>query len=114
MNLNPEDIFFQILEKDFLDNAGLWTRESDAIWRIYAPQKDGVRVTSTPKELLYALSTATGNGSNFIGKVKYYTKEKLTQTLNDFKLIKRLKTNSNDIDFAMTLLMKRIPFKHEN
>ena len=31
------------------------TRESDAMWRIYSPNKNGVRIMTTPRKLLTAL-----------------------------------------------------------
>lgn len=91
------------------------TRESDAMWRIYSPEKNGVRIATTPRKLLTDLFndvTPEGNYSAYIGRVKYYkTKE----------LIKLLNTNAFDWIMdktgegpARTLLFKRITFKHEN
>jgi hypothetical protein len=90
------------------------TRESDALWRIYAPNKDGVRVTSTSKKLVTALCTATNDNDSFVGKVRYYKTDALTAILNNVELIKHLKNDSSNVDLAKTLLMKRLPFQHEN
>ena len=37
------------------------TRESDAIWRIYSPNKCGARITTTPRKLLTALYNSSGH-----------------------------------------------------
>ena len=39
-----------------------WTehRESDAMWRIYSPQKNGIRVSTTPRKLLSSLENHVG------------------------------------------------------
>ena len=59
-----------------------WTsrRESDAMWRIYSPNKDGVRVRTTIRKLIMGLrssQTHFQDVSCFIGKVSYLPKKKL-------------------------------------
>lgn len=57
-----------------------WHRETDAMWRIYSPSKDGVRLKSTPRKLLTALKKECGAHSDvqcFIGSVKYIAKSKM-------------------------------------
>jgi hypothetical protein len=93
-----------------------FTRESDAIWRIYAPNKDGVRVTSTPRKLLSALYKEAGtlrDVNSFIGKVEYWSTKKLIGLLSDGNAMRELLTDSSGRGSSMTLLFKRIPFNHE-
>jgi hypothetical protein len=90
------------------------TRESDAMWRIYSPLKNGVRIATTPRKLLKALSNCSQSPKNecFIGKVKYLTTEKLKnfKKKNGAELI----MDKSGIRLAQSLLFKRTPFKHEN
>lgn len=88
-----------------------WHRETDAMWRIYSPNKDGVRLKSTPRKLLKALQSACGKYSDvqcFIGNVKYIPKIKMQKT---FEAIDIFNTNGSGI--AETLLYKRNEFSHE-
>lgn len=95
-----------------------WTlqKESDAMWRIYAPKKDGIKVKSTIKKLLTELYNTGGPYkaiSCFIGKVEYFKKEKLKEQLQDSISISTLLTDPSCRSQASTLLLKRIAFRHE-
>lgn len=90
-----------------------WTlhRETDAMWRIYSANKDGVRIASTPRKLLTALeksSTRYPKVSCFIGRVTYLSKADLLKKLGDINL---LRTDGSGI--AESLLYKRREFAHE-
>ncbi|GET33717.1 hypothetical protein PbJCM13498_25800 [Prolixibacter bellariivorans] len=106
---------------DFRNNfyAQCWTytRESDAIWRIYSPNKDGVRVTTTPRKLLKALYDQQDKFRDlhcFVGKVQYYTTKGLKNLLTDSNTMSSWLLDSTGAGHAQTLLFKRTPFKHEN
>jgi len=92
-----------------------WTRKkvSDAMWRIYSPNEDAVRIRSTIRKVGESLSTALGNkapSEAFIGKVLYLRDKKLTAFANDiFKTI----DHPDAITLAKTLLIKRRAFSHE-
>ncbi len=91
-----------------------WTfhRETDAMWRIYSHDKDGIRVSTTPRKLLTALQKAEPKHHNlkcFIGKVSYLPKTKLLEKLQSIDLL-----NTNGSGIAESLLYKRTEFKHEN
>lgn len=91
------------------------TRESDAIWRIYSPNKNGARITTTPRKLLKELYDSSGKFKDlncFIGKVNYYTTPKLKELLKN-KASQWIIDQSGGGQ-AQTLLFKRTPFKHEN
>ncbi|WP_105430490.1 DUF2971 domain-containing protein [Neorhizobium sp. T6_25] len=88
-----------------------WHRETDAMWRIYSPNKDGVRLRSTPRKLLTALKKECGEHSDvkcFIGAVEYIAKRKMERT---FKSIDIFRTDGSGI--AESLLYKRTEFSHE-
>lgn len=59
-----------------------WTRHtaSDAMWRIYSPRADAVRVCTTAGKLLASLSVNLGDWAPqqaFLGKVEYLSQKKL-------------------------------------
>lgn len=90
-----------------------WTlhRETDAMWRIYSQNKDGVRVTTTPRKLLNALKDSVGEYAElkcFLGQVQYKRKTALLESLKSIDL---LSTDGSGI--AESLLYKRVEFSHE-
>lgn len=92
--------------------AQCWSlkRESDALWRIYSADKNGVRVETTPSILLESLMNTQQNPdtSCFIGKVQYKSTKNLQ---NVFKSINLFDQNGSGI--AESLLYKRYAFSHE-
>lgn len=90
-----------------------WTlhRETDAMWRIYSHDKDGIRVTSTPRKLLAALNKSDPKFSPvraFIGKVSYLKKKDLLVRFGQINLL-----DPNGSGIAESLLYKRNEFRHE-
>jgi hypothetical protein len=91
-----------------------WTelKESDAIWRIYSPDKNGVKVKTTIGKLLKSLVKATSNGECFIGRVSYLKDASLKNKLEDKLWL--LDEAALPRGRANTLLFKRTEFSHEN
>lgn len=90
-----------------------WTqhRETDAMWRIYSHDKDGVRLRTTPKMLLSAMRNACPDAADvrcFIGKVQYKSKNDIIKAFGKIDL---LDTNGSGV--AESLLYKRKEFQHE-
>lgn len=88
--------------------------ESDAMWRIYAPGKNGVKIQTTVTNLyssLYRSVSEYPKMSCYIGKVDYHSKNRLTA------LAKEARGNGKNMNGsyyqAKSLLMKRVAFKHE-
>jgi hypothetical protein len=102
---------------NFFGQCWTQTRESDAMWRIYSPNKNGVRITTTPRKLLKSLYEDTGCQINdyscFLGKVKYYKTPKLKEFLN-LNSAEWVYFDPTGQGLAQSLLFKRTPFKHEN
>ena len=90
-----------------------WTlnEESDAMWRIYSHDKDGVRIKTTPRKLLEALKKTAKypDITCFIGKVKYLPIKELGNELREIDLFE-----SSGSGIANSLLYKRLEFLHEN
>lgn len=90
-----------------------WTyhRETDAMWRIYSHEKNGVKVRTTPRKLFEALVSAMPDLHElqcFIGNVQYRPKGKLLEELQNLDLF-----NTNGSGIAESLLYKRGEFAHE-
>lgn len=90
-----------------------WTRQasSDAIWRIYSPDKTSVRVRTTVRKLLKSLEDPLGDWAHeqaYIGKVLYLGDKKLIEFGN-----KVFSDGLNSRALAETLLVKRRAFTHE-
>lgn len=93
------------------------TSESDAMWRIYSHNKDGVRIRTTINKLFNVVfdnHSYHSLGSAFIGKVRYDSKLNIqnyfSQPQNTLPLIK-------DTTARLTIdaqLWKRNEFLHEN
>lgn len=101
---------------NFYGQCWTQTRESDAMWRIYSPEKNGARITTTPRKLLQSLFVNTGDQINdfscFLGKVNYYTTTKLREHLDKNAIHWLIEPSGQGM--IQSLLFKRIPFKHEN
>lgn len=93
-----------------------WTteRDTDAMWRIYSHNKDGVRVKTTVGKIIRALWGHHKNthfaSSCFVGKVEYKTKEDIEEFLSK-SYVQHFLLNGRSL--AKTLLMKRREFRHE-
>lgn len=90
-----------------------WTKltSSDALWRIYSPDKTGVRLRTTVRKLLTTLQAPLDEWAQeqaFIGKVLYLGQKKLVAFGN-----KVFRDGLNSRALAETLLVKRIAFRHE-
>lgn len=101
---------------NFYGQCWTQTRESDAMWRIYSPNKNGARITTTPRKLLKSLFIDTGNQINdfscFLGKIQYYSTTKLCEHLDKNAIHWLIEPTGKGM--MQSLLFKRIPFKHEN
>ena len=89
-------------------------KESDAMWRIYSPDKKGVKVKTTIRKLFNSLekSVKARYGFSFIGKVKYLSGEQLKKKLqNKDWLHSEVRSYK---DQATSLLFKRSEFLHEH
>lgn len=92
-----------------------WTREnsSDAMWRIYSPNKECLRIRTTVRKLIESLYSAQNELASIsccIGKVEY---------LNNKNLMLRANSTFDESGISVenlfrSLLIKRRAFRHEN
>jgi hypothetical protein len=108
----------EIVDFGFRDDfyGQCWTRHkaSDAMWRIYSPESNGVRIRTTIQKLAHSLASGLQPWQNvrcFIGKVKYLNNKKMMEFANT---VFKGKINPEAYEVAKTLLIKRPAFKHEN
>ena len=108
----------KLIEYDVHDRiyGQCWTLEksSDAMWRIYSPDKKRIRIRTTIGDLLDSISLAsvtTNHCEHSVGKVEYLTEKTLVRRAkNTFE-------NDGQVRFGnlfKSLLIKRKAFKHEN
>lgn len=92
-----------------------WTMnvESDAMWRIYASNKDGVKIKTTIKKL-YESMYHSNSASHFkdiecfLGKVRYLTKHNFKKEFSKINIF-----DPSGTGIASSLLIKRVAFKYE-
>ncbi len=99
----------KIFKHDVFAQCWTFNSETDAMWRIYSPTKQGVKVKTTIPKLINSLSDETKpiwKDGCYIGKVKY---------LSDTKIVSKLTAidSASKKDAAISLLYKRKEFKHE-
>ena len=101
------------LGKSIFCQSWSFIKESDAMWRIYSPDNNSVKISSTPRKLITSLSEIDEDSNKvFIGKVKYMKSKDLKSLyLNNSKKWFYEKFGTGN---AKSLLYKRYPFKHEN
>ena len=95
-----------------------WTlnEDTDAMWRIYSPNKNGVRISTTARKLFNAIYDENDKFASlkyFIGKVNYATKDELNTFMNENSFWDIASGGRSD-GFAKLLCIKREAFQHEN
>ena len=91
-----------------------WTlnKSSDAMWRIYSPYSNGLRIRTTIRKLLMSLSKTLGDHAPsraYIGKVRYLSEPDLLDFGNQV-----FSNGLEDHQCAKTILVKRTAFRHEH
>ena len=106
-----QNIYSDLREKYF---GQCWSlnRDTDAMWRIYSPDKESVRIKTTVLKMINVLDQVRGMmwyGASF-GKVDYLDQNELIEWMDTV-----LKEGSGRVlkAFSESLFMKRIEFAHE-
>jgi hypothetical protein len=120
----PDGRQFQMGFRDnFYGQCWSLTKESDAMWRIYSPDKNGVKVKTTIRKLLTPLfqigrqhqkmNGVVYNLSSFVGKVKYADTKTLITMLKDEQRMSSKIFDQSGWGQASTFFFKRVAFRHE-
>jgi len=109
--------------EQFFGQCWSLTKESDAMWRIYSQEKDGVKVKTTIRKLFTPLFQLGGqhqkingvvyNLFSFVGKVKYAGTKTLLTMLKDEKKMNGKIFDQSGWGQASTFFFKRVAFRHE-
>ena len=101
---------------DFHDDVygQCWTLEcaSDAMWRIYSPKQDAIRVRTTVGKLIESISAHNGDWAHttcFIGRVNYLRENELSEF---GKVV--FSTGLSGETIARSLTVKHKAYKYEN
>lgn len=90
-----------------------WKKETDALWRIYSPEKRGVCLSTTPQKLLSTLiedpDEKYPNLHCYIGKVEYLPEEEFFSIPRKIDIF-----DPSGAGIARCLLYKREEFSHES
>lgn len=112
--MGDEKVSLESLRKEWFGQCWTLNEDTDAMWRIYSPQKNGVRLKTTVGKLFRAVIDQQGifaDFGSFIGKVEYLSKEEIQkyhkQTFSETML------GGQGTGFAEMLLRKRKAFEHE-
>lgn len=107
-----------LYERDRLYGS-CWTnlKESDAMWRIYSQEKNGIKIKTTVEKLILAMFNSIAHEPEkrgFIGKVDYLTTEQIVSKMQDEDWVKNIIYDPTNKSKAETLLFKRTEFNHES
>lgn len=97
-----------------------WTfseEETDALWRIYSPKKDGFRIKTTIRKLFdafYDINHEYAMIAFFIGRIQYESEAEIKKYFEDPHNLTPHIIDSAGRRQVETLLIKRLEFKHEN
>jgi hypothetical protein len=112
-----EDPYERVLQHKRSDRffAQCWSKKSvsDAMWRIYSPERTGIRIRTSREKLISSLKenkAATDTGF-LVRDVNYVTLGELNQGLS--KIASALRTKYVSRKAADALLLKRDAFDHE-
>jgi hypothetical protein len=104
------------LFKNFYGQCWTLNEDSDAMWRIYSPEKDGARVSTTAGRLLasiYDANSPFATTSYYIGSVSYETEAALRLLFEDPRNASGAAFDGTGKGQAMPLFLKRTEFSHE-
>ncbi len=91
-------------------------KESDAMWRIYSPTKDAIKVSSTPRRLIRAIYDAKHQFASlmyFIGAVRYAEENDFVTFFSNPDSMLTCITDTSARCPVELLLWKRREFEHE-
>jgi len=115
--LDGQTVSFDSIRETFYGQC--WTlniEETDALWRIYSPNKDGVRVKTTLRKLFDNFYDPTYKWAMiafYIGKINYETSSEIQAFFEDPENLEMI-FDTSGAGSVQTLLVKRTEFIHEN
>ena len=115
INKDGKIVSLEKVSKDWYGNCWTLKEESDAMWRIYAKEKNGIRITTTVDKLFNAIYNVSNYPSAFlqffIGEVQYGELSDINKILEN--TFQDVASSGDNKGFAKTFLIKREAFSHE-
>lgn len=111
-----EFVTLEIIERLWYGQCWTYNEDTDALWRIYSPKKEGIKVRTTIRRLFENLLKSAGRMANlkvFIGQVAYMTTDEIVDLLNE-RSFADVAFGGQNHGFANLLCIKRDAFLHEN
>lgn len=112
---NGETVSLRQLSEKWYGQCWTFHRDSDAMWRIYSPNKNGIRVASTVGKLFSAIYDSDDKAAAlkyFAGAVTYRPVEEIKRIMRETSFWDVAVGGQND-GFARLLCLKRPEFAHE-
>ncbi len=111
---NGSAISLQNLAEDWYGQCWTFNEESDALWRIYSAQNDGIKVAVRLGDLLDDLAQSVTHPSlqAFAGRVLYWTENEIRNHMATLDFGNLAIGGQND-RFAELMCIKREAFAHE-
>ncbi|MCT7473457.1 DUF2971 domain-containing protein [Aliarcobacter cryaerophilus] len=113
---NGNNVDFSNLREMWYGQCWTKNKDTDAMWRIYSHNKDGIRISTTIRKLFDAIYDSSDKYAPlkyFIGEVEYKTLNELNNFGNENSFWSIAIGGQND-GFAKLLCIKREAFSHEN
>lgn len=107
-SLINEKLYYNLFASCFTE-----TKESEAFWKTYSPNGDGIRVAINASTLISKLSSLK-DYDVYIGKALYQNYETLYKFKTDKTYWMNLESTTVNKTHLELLLKKRIPFEYEN
>lgn len=110
------NVGIELLFRNFYGQCWTLNPESDAMWRIYSPNKDGARVKTTVGRLfrsIYNPNNTFATMSYFIGSVCYKTEDEIRKIFEDPNNASGLTFDQTGRGQALPFFIKREAFSHE-
>lgn len=117
-DMNGEEFEIDDDLEEYYGQCWSFLNDSDALWRIYSPNKQSVRIKTTLRKITDVINSqntsipSSGVGiieDTFLGKVRYMSRKKIQESIQS-KGIVYTDIMPNIVD---SLFLKRIEFKHE-
>lgn len=99
------------LENRFYGQCWSSRMSSDALWRIYSPDKKSVRIKTRVGKIFDSIPEDSEEGVYLFGKVDYYSQTKIE---NDLKSLKSLTKDQLANLLLQSFFVKRNSFSHES
>jgi hypothetical protein len=111
-----EKISMSSLAEDWYGQCWTCNNDTDAMWRIYSPEKRGIKVKTTVRKLFesfYDEGDIYASLKFFCGKVRYLTEPEITAFMNKVTF-QEIAFGGQSTGFAELLCIKREAFQLEN